>query len=86
MLSSRGSAARCDDTMPRVSRVNATTVVSLKIQNDARRVEIKLADAAGVEHVVSLPISAALELATFISDACSFMKNLKQHPHAPPKN
>jgi hypothetical protein len=53
-------------------------VVALKMQNEARRLEIKLVDAGGTEHVVSLPIPAALELASFISDACSFMTQLKR--------
>jgi len=62
------------------SRFNAARVVALKTRNDARRLEIKFADNAGIEHVVSLPIPAAMELAKFISDACSFMTQLKQRP------
>jgi hypothetical protein len=59
---------------------NAATVVAIKMLNDARRVEIRFADAAGVEHVVSLPLAAALELAKLISEVPSFMTRLKQRP------
>jgi hypothetical protein len=62
------------------SRFDAATVVALTMQNDARRLEIKLADAGGSEHVVSLPIPAAVDLAKFVLDACSFMTRLKQRP------
>ena len=68
------------------SRFDAATVVALKMQNDVRRLEIKLADASGAEHVVSLPIPAAQELAMFISDACSFMKKLQERPQRSRKN
>ena len=68
------------------SRFDAATVVALKLQNEARRLEIKLVDAGGVEHVVSLPIPAALELALFVSDACSFMTKLQQRPQSSAKN
>jgi hypothetical protein len=59
-------------------RVDAATVVALKMQHNTRRLEIRLADAGGAEHVVSLPIEAALELAKFISDASGFMTRLKR--------
>ena len=62
------------------SRFHAATVVGLRMDNIARRLEIRLADAAGREHVVSLPIPAATELAAFISDACSFVRQLKSQP------
>ena len=62
------------------SKFDAETVVALKMQNDVRRLEIKFADGAGVEQVVSLPIAAAVELAKFMSDACSFMTRLKSRP------
>jgi hypothetical protein len=58
-------------------RLDADKVVALKTQNKRQRLEIRLADAGGVEHVVSLPIPAAIELAKFILDACSYMTRLK---------
>ena len=61
-----------DSTFP------AETVVALKLQNGARRLEIRFADAHGVEHVVALPLSAAVELSRFIADASSFMTLLKR--------
>jgi hypothetical protein len=60
------------------SRFDAASVVALKTRNDARRLEIRFADAGGTEHVVSLPMAAALELAKFISDASGFMTRLKR--------
>lgn len=66
------------------SRFDATGVTALKMNNEARRLEVRFVDAARVEHVVSLPIPAALELAQFIADACSFMQRLKQRPHDAP--
>jgi hypothetical protein len=68
------------------SRFDSAKVVALKMQNDARRLEIKFADAAGTEHIVSLPIPAAVELATFIGDACSFMTRLKSRPQPSSEN
>jgi glutamine synthetase len=59
-------------------RFDAATVVALKMQHKARRLEIRFADAGGMEHVVSLPIEAAQELAKFISDASGFMARLKR--------
>ena len=64
------------------SRFHAATVVGLRMDNVARRLEIRLADAAGREHVVSLPIPAATELAAFISDACSFVQQSNPRPSA----
>jgi len=60
--------------LARRSKLDADKLVALKIQNPARRLEIRLLDARGVEHVVSLPIPVAQELATLISDACSFIR------------
>jgi hypothetical protein len=65
-------------SMSRKSRFDAATIVALKMQNDARRLEMKFADAGGIEHVVSLPIEAAVQLAKFISDASGFMTRLKR--------
>lgn len=62
------------------SRFDAATVVALKMLNDARSLEIRFADAGGSEHVVCLPIPAAVVLAKFISDATGFMTRLKQGP------
>lgn len=59
------------------STFHAETVVSLKLQNGARRLDIRLVDAAGAEQVVSLPIAQAVELAEFITDASTFMAQLK---------
>jgi hypothetical protein len=60
------------------SRFSAEAVVALKIVNDTRRLEIKLTDTRGITHVVSIPLHVALELAGFISDACTFMTRLKK--------
>jgi len=60
------------------SRFDAATVVALKTQHNARRLEITLADDAGIQHVVSLPAAAAAELAQFIADASGFMTRLKR--------
>ena len=60
------------------SRFDAASVVALKMQHHARRLEIKFADADGIEHVVSLPIAAALELAQFIGDTSDFVTRLKR--------
>lgn len=46
---------------------------------------MRFVDERGQEHVVSLPIAAALELASFISDACGFMTRLKQRAQSQPK-
>jgi hypothetical protein len=55
-------------------------VVAVKMLNDSRRFEIRLADAAGVEHVVSLPLFAAVELAQLTLNASHFMTRLKYGP------
>lgn len=62
------------------SRFNADAVICLKLQVDEHRLEIKFTDASGAEHVVSLPVPAAVDLATFIQDACSFTAQLKGRP------
>jgi hypothetical protein len=59
---------------------NAAKVVAVKMLNDSRRLEIRLADAAGVEHVISLPLLAAVELAQLTLDASHFMTRLKYGP------
>lgn len=87
MLSSRAprapAAIRCNAIVPLTeqSRFDAASVVALKMRNDARLIEIRFVDAQGVEHVVSLPIPAGVELAGFISAACSFMTRLGQPAH-----
>lgn len=60
------------------SNFEAQAVVALKLHSEAQRLEIKFADANGTEHVVSLPSSAALELAAFIEEAAGFMTRLKR--------
>ena len=62
------------------SPFNAARVVAVKMLNDSRRLEIRLADAAGVEHVISLPLLAAVELAQLTLDASHFMTRLKYGP------
>jgi hypothetical protein len=59
---------------------NAAKVVAVKMLNESRRLEIRLADAAGVEHVISLPLLAAVELAQLTLDASHFMTRLKYGP------
>lgn len=58
----------------------AATAVALKMQNDTRRMEIRFADDAGTEQVVSLPVAAALELARLTLDASAFLTRLKEGP------
>jgi hypothetical protein len=68
-------------TMPSsASPFNAAKVVAVKMLNDSRRLEIRLADATGVEHVISLPLLAAVELAQLTLDASHFMTRLKYGP------
>jgi hypothetical protein len=59
---------------------NAAKVVAVKMLNDTRRLEVRLADAAGTEHVISLPLLAAVELAQLTLDASHFMTRLKYGP------
>jgi hypothetical protein len=59
---------------------DAATVVALKMQSDMRRMEIRFVDDAGIEQTVSLPVSAALELARLTLDASAFMTRLKEGP------
>jgi hypothetical protein len=59
---------------------DAARVVAVKMLNESRRLEIRLADAHGVEHVVSLPLLAAVELAQLTLDASHFMTRLKYGP------
>lgn len=60
------------------SRFDAEQVATLKAHVEPRRLEMRFVDERGQEHVVSLPIAAALELSSFISEACGFMTKLKQ--------
>jgi hypothetical protein len=57
-------------------RIDADKVLALKVQIEAQRLEIRVADERGGEHVLSLPVPAAVELAEFISDACEFLERL----------
>jgi hypothetical protein len=57
-----------------------TRVVAVKMLNGSRRLEIRLADPDGVEHVVSLPLLAAVELAQLTLNASHFMTRLKYGP------
>ncbi|HEY7241027.1 MAG TPA: hypothetical protein VH600_17780 [Burkholderiales bacterium] len=59
---------------------DAVTVVALKVVNETRRMEIRFADADGIEQVVSLPITDAVELARLTLDASTFMAQLKEGP------
>ena len=52
----------------------------MKLLNESRRLQIRLAGAEGVEHVVSLPLPAAVELAQLTLDASNFMTQLKYGP------
>lgn len=63
------------------SRFDAASVVALKMRNDVRLLEIRLVDAQGAEHTVSLPIPAGVELAGFLTAACSFMTRFKRQAH-----
>jgi hypothetical protein len=62
------------------STFSAAKIVSVKMLNDTHRLEIRLADTAGVEHVISLPLLAAVELAQLTLDASHFMTRLKYGP------
>lgn len=59
---------------------SATRVVAVKMLNESRRLEIRLADADGIEHVISLPLLAAVELAQLTLNASHFMTRLKYGP------
>jgi hypothetical protein len=76
------NCALYDVSLTAKSRFDAATVVALKMHHGAQRLEIKFADEAGTEHVVSLPTPAAMELAKFISDAARFMRRLKKRPRS----
>lgn len=65
-------------SLPGNSRFEAETIVALKLINDIQRLEIRFADAAGVQHVVSVPAAVALELAAFISDASRLLPRRKR--------
>jgi hypothetical protein len=60
------------------SKFDALRVVALKLDNTARRLDIKFVDASQNEFIVSLPITAAVELGNFIHDATQFMTQLKE--------
>jgi hypothetical protein len=51
------------------SRFDAKTVVRVATVNEAGRIEIQFSDAEGKDHVVSLPVEAAVELGCLICDA-----------------
>ena len=68
------------------SRFDAEKVAALKTHVEPQRLEMRFVDARGQEHVVSLPTAAALELASFISEACGFMTKLKQRAQQASKN
>ena len=63
---------------PANSRFDAETVVALKLLNDVQRLEIRLADASGAQHIVSVPAAVAVELANFIADAARFFQQGKR--------
>lgn len=52
---------------------------------EANRLEMRFADERGGEHVVSLPLPAAVELAQFIHDACAFLERLKRGARGSPE-
>jgi hypothetical protein len=58
------------------SRFEAETVVTLRVMTQSGRLEIKFANTQDTEHIVSLPLPAAMELATFISDIAEFLSRL----------
>lgn len=58
------------------SRFEAETVVTLRVMTKSGRLEIKFANTQDTEHIVSLPLPAAMELATFISDIAEFLSRL----------
>jgi hypothetical protein len=60
------------------SRFDAANVVALVLHTYVRRLDIRFADATGTQHVVSLPMREAVDLANFVSDSCSFMTRLRQ--------
>jgi hypothetical protein len=60
------------------SRFDAANVVALVLDTCVRRLDIRFADATGMQHVVSLPMREALDLANFVSDSCSFMTRLSR--------
>jgi hypothetical protein len=50
------------------SRFDAQTVVRLATVNEQRRLEMQFSDAAGKNHVVSLPFPEAVQLGCFICE------------------
>lgn len=67
-------------SLPITTPFDAATVAALKMLNDARRMEIRFVDDAGIEQVVSLPVQAAVELAKLTLDASAFLTRLKEGP------
>ena len=65
------------------SRFEAETVVTLRVMTESRRLEIKFANTQNTEHIVSLPLPAAMELATFISDISQFLARLAKDADTP---
>lgn len=51
------------------SRFDAKTVVRLASVNEGARFEMQFCDAEGQNHVVSLPVQAAVDLGCLICDA-----------------
>jgi hypothetical protein len=64
--------------------LSATRVVAVRMLNESRRLELRLADGNGVEHVVSLPLLAAVEVAQLTLNASHFMTRLKHGPAPSP--
>jgi hypothetical protein len=56
----------------------ANAVVALRAVTESGRLEISFSGSDGTEHVVSLPLSAAYELAAFIADVSKFMGQLEK--------
>ena len=65
-----------------LSRFDAETVVRLATVNGEKRFEMQFSDAAGKEHLVSLPIEAAVELGCLICDASESAPYLIGRPPA----
>ena len=72
-----------------VSRFEAETVPKLATINERQRLEMRFSDAQSREHVVSLPLDAAVALARLICDLAEctpFLKRQAKQAARPNKN
>jgi hypothetical protein len=56
------------------------SILGLRTLTESARLEIRLADAEGNEHVLSVPRPVAVELARFIADVAGLLDELEKRP------